>query len=112
MGFSSIKAPEYRIERISLTFKRVGRGSGFTGIDHTARSFRVFPGEGAHTAQLAQLVRALGATGYQGDMSFEVFNDDYLQMPLETVAARARRSAAWLTEEVLQSPAALAVVMR
>ena len=78
----------------------------------TARSFRVFPGEGAHTAQLAQLVRALGATGYQGDMSFEVFNDDYLQMPLETVAARARRSAAWLTEEVLQSPAALAVVMR
>ena len=45
-------------------------------------------------------------------MSFEVFNDDYLQMPLETVAARARRSAAWLTEEVLQSPAALAAVMR
>ena len=37
---------------------------------------------------------------YRGDYSFEVFNDDYQQMPLETVARRARRSALWLGESV------------
>ena len=40
--------------------------------------------------------------GYRGDYSFEVFNDDYQQMPLATVAARARRSALWLGEDVLR----------
>ena len=38
----------------------------------------------------------LDALGYRGDYSFEVFNDDYSQMPLPTVAERARRSAIWL----------------
>jgi hypothetical protein len=40
--------------------------------------------------------------GYRGDYSFEVFNDDYQQMPLPLVAERARRSAAWLAEDVLR----------
>ena len=40
--------------------------------------------------------------GYRGDYSFEVFNDDYQQMPLPMVAERARRSADWLGEEVLR----------
>jgi len=30
--------------------------------------------------------------GYRGDYSYEVFNDDYQQLPLATVAQRARRS--------------------
>ncbi|MBP6899212.1 MAG: sugar phosphate isomerase/epimerase [Burkholderiaceae bacterium] len=68
----------------------------------TARTFRVFPGEGVHSEQLAQLVRTLAAIGYRGDYSFEVFNDDYQQLPLPTVAARAQRSAQWLGEEVLR----------
>ena len=68
----------------------------------TARHFRVFPGEGVHSAEVAQWVTRLHALGYRGDYSFEVFNDDYQQMPLETVAARARKSALWLGEEVLQ----------
>lgn len=68
----------------------------------TARTYRVFPGEGVHTAQLVDLVRRLDALGYAGDYSFEVFNDDYLQMPLPMVAGRARRSALWLAEDVLQ----------
>jgi hypothetical protein len=29
--------------------------------------------------------------GYQGDYSFEVFNDDYQQMPMERVCARLLR---------------------
>ena len=56
----------------------------------TARHFRVFPGEGVHSEQVAELVTRLDALGYRGDYSFEVFNDDYQQMPLPTVAERAR----------------------
>jgi sugar phosphate isomerase/epimerase len=68
----------------------------------TARTFRVFPGEGVHSEALAELVLKLHQLGYRGDYSFEVFNDDYQQMPLETVAERARRAALWLGEDVLR----------
>ncbi len=68
---------------------------------NTARHFRVFPVEGVHSAQLADLVKRLDRLGYRGDYSFEVFNDDYQQIPLATAAARARRSAIWLGEDVL-----------
>ena len=68
----------------------------------TARTFRVFPGEGVHSEALAELVLRLQALGYGGDYSFEVFNDDYVQMPLPMVAQRARSSALWLGEDVLR----------
>ncbi|MDW5441455.1 sugar phosphate isomerase/epimerase family protein [Polaromonas sp. SM01] len=68
----------------------------------TARHFRVFPGEGVHSQALAALVTRLHELGYRGDYSFEVFNDDYQQMPLATVAQRAWRSALWLGEDVLR----------
>jgi len=68
----------------------------------TARHFRVFPGEGVHSDELGELVMRLDALGYRGDYSFEVFNDDYSQMPPATVAQRARRSAIWLGEDVLR----------
>ncbi|MGH8852397.1 MAG: sugar phosphate isomerase/epimerase family protein [Casimicrobiaceae bacterium] len=68
----------------------------------TARHFRVFPGEGVHSEALADLVTRLDRLGYLGDYSFDVFNDDYQQMPPATVAARARRSALWLGEDVLR----------
>jgi len=62
----------------------------------------VFPGEGVHSAEVADLVRRLDRIGYRGDYSFEVMNDDYQNMPLETVAARARASAKWVTDQVLR----------
>lgn len=68
----------------------------------TARHFRVFPGEGVHSEVLADVVKRLYQLGYRGDYSFEVFNDDYLQMPLPTVAARAFKSALWLGEDVMK----------
>ena len=71
----------------------------------TARTFRVFPGEGVHSAELASLVVALDRLGYRGDYSFEVFNDDYQQLPLPVVAERARRAAVWLAEDVLRRSA-------
>jgi sugar phosphate isomerase/epimerase len=67
---------------------------------NTARHFRVFPGEGVHSGELAELVRTLDRLGYRGDYSFEVFNDDYTQLPQAVVAARARRSVKWLTDQV------------
>ena len=68
----------------------------------TARTFRVFPGEGVHSDELVRLVVALDRLGYRGDYSFEVFNDDYQQLPLPVVAERARRAAVWLAEDVLR----------
>ena len=62
----------------------------------TARHYRVFPGEGVHSDQVADMVRRLDAMGYRGDYSFEVFNDDYRQLPLPMVADRARQSVKWI----------------
>lgn len=78
----------------------------------TARTFRVFPGEGVHSEQLVDLVLRLDRLGYRGDYSFEVFNDDYVQMPLPFVAERARKSALWLAEEVLRCSVPLSNQMR
>jgi len=66
----------------------------------TARHLRVFPGEGSHSDRLAELIRAVDGIGYQGDYSFEVFNDDYVQMPPSRVAERARRSLDWIVSRV------------
>ncbi len=68
----------------------------------TARTFRVFPGEGVHSEPLADFVLQLDQMGYQGDYSYEVFNEDYTQLPLDVVAARAARSTLWLAENVLR----------
>ena len=66
----------------------------------TARHFRVFPGEGLHSDEIAALVRRLDGRGYRGDYSFEVFNDDYRQVSPAIVAERARRSAKWIVDLV------------
>ena len=63
----------------------------------TARHSRVFPGEGVHSDKVAEMVRQLDEMGYRGDYSFEVFNDDYRQIPLPVVAERARASVKWIT---------------
>jgi sugar phosphate isomerase/epimerase len=75
----------------------------------TARTYRVFPGEGVHEEQLTGMLLALERIGYRGDYSFEVFNDDYQQMPPAFVAERARRSAVWLHDDVLHRPGALPI---
>ncbi|MES2102415.1 MAG: sugar phosphate isomerase/epimerase family protein [Pseudomonadota bacterium] len=68
----------------------------------TARHLRVFPGEGEHSTELSNLLRRLDRGGYRGDYSFEVFNDDYLQLSPEIVASRAHRAAKWVTDQVLR----------
>ena len=68
----------------------------------TASHFRVFPGEGAHSNGLAAFVSKLDSIGYRGNFSFDVYNDDFQQMPPDTVVQRARRAAEWLVETVLR----------
>lgn len=68
----------------------------------TARHLRVFPGEGEHSTELSDMLRRLSRAGYGGDYSFEVFNDDYLQLSPDIVAGRAHRSAKWVTDQVLR----------
>ena len=77
--WNAVRTPEERIE--------------------TARHLRVFPGEGVHSAELSRMIRMIDQSGYRGDWSFEVFNDDYVQMPSEIVAARARDSAMWVAAQ-------------
>ena len=79
---------------------------------NTARHFRVFPGEGVHSEQVADMVLRLDRLGYRGDYSFEVFNDDYQQMRTNVVAERALRSAQWLGETILQRSVPLPGAMR
>ena len=78
----------------------------------TARTFRVFPGEGVHSEALADLVPKLDRLGYDGDYSFEVLNDDYLNLPLPVVAERALKSDVWLAEDVLRRSTPLPDAMR
>jgi len=78
----------------------------------TARTFRVFPGAGVHSDALIDMVLRLDKIGYQGDYSFEVFNEDYVNLPLELVCERAQRSAAWLAEGVLRRSTPLPGAMR
>ena len=52
--------------------------------------------------ELAAILRRLERIGYRGDIGFLVFNDDYHQLPQEDVLEHARRSAKWVTDQVLR----------
>jgi sugar phosphate isomerase/epimerase len=62
----------------------------------TARHRRVFPSEGNHSAAIVDLVERIERTGYGGDYSFDVVNDDYAHLPAGAVAARGRKAGLWL----------------
>lgn len=61
----------------------------------------MFPSEGNHSPKVAEIVRRIDATGYAGDWTFEVFNDDYLRLPVADVTARARRAVQWTAENAV-----------
>lgn len=73
----------------------------------TARGMRVFPGQGAHSEALADLVMRLARLGYQGDYNLDVSNHDHAQLPAARVAEQAARSARWLNDDVLHRAASL-----
>ncbi len=55
-----------------------------------SRHFRLFPGQGG--LDVAGFLRAVAASGYQGPVSLEVFNDDFRAAPARLVARDALRS--------------------
>lgn len=73
---------------------------------------QVFPGEGAHSEQIAALVLRLAGLGFGGDWSFDVANDEHWQLPPPLVAQRARAAAEWLGEDVLRRSVPLPGRMR
>jgi sugar phosphate isomerase/epimerase len=66
------------------------------------QSLRVLPGDGTHREALAALVISLHRLGYRGSYNLAAFNGDYAAMPPHHVAQRARGSALWLGQDVLQ----------
>ncbi|AMW14078.1 4-hydroxyphenylpyruvate dioxygenase [Streptomyces qaidamensis] len=63
-----------------------------------SRHYRCFPGQGGF--DVAGLVRHVLATGYDGPLSLEVFNDVFRQSEAGPTAVDARRSLLLLQEEV------------
>lgn len=59
-----------------------------------SRHHRVFPGEGAW--DLADLLARVAATGYDGPVSLEVFNDSFRQADTDRIAVDGLRSLRWL----------------
>ena len=80
----------------------VDRGALVRGAHGHGAALPRLPGRGGAQHAIADLVIRLDRLGYRGDYSFEVFNDDYQQIPLDTVAHRAEKSAQWLAETILQ----------
>ncbi|MFD8224814.1 bifunctional sugar phosphate isomerase/epimerase/4-hydroxyphenylpyruvate dioxygenase family protein [Streptomyces massasporeus] len=67
-----------------------------------SRHYRCFPGQGGF--DVAGLVRQVLATGYDGPLSLEVFNDVFRQADAGPTAVDARRSLLVLQESVGRAP--------
>lgn len=67
-----------------------------------SRHYRCFPGQGGF--DVAGLVRRVLATGYDGPLSLEVFNDVFRQAEAGPTAVDARRSLLLLQEAVGEAP--------
>ncbi len=63
-----------------------------------SRHHRLFPGEG--TFDLTRFVTCVLATGYDGPLSLEVFNDTFRQTDPGHTAVHALRSLLWLQDKV------------
>jgi 4-hydroxyphenylpyruvate dioxygenase len=67
-----------------------------------SRHHRLFPGEGAF--DLPTFVAHVLATGFDGPLSLEVFNDTFRQTDPDRTAVHALRSLVWLQDKVAALP--------
>ena len=74
-----------------------------------SRHFRCMPGEG--DLDVAAFMRAVGATGYEGPLSLEIFNDQFRAAHPGTIARDGYRSLVALMDDVrrLEPPSAIAL---
>jgi len=70
------------------------------GMDllYWSRHFRNMPGQG--DLDVTGFMRAVAATGYDGALSLEVFNDQFRGASPRTIAADGQRSLRWLMDQV------------
>jgi len=72
-----------------------------------SRHFRCFPGQG--DLPLVDFMTAVRATGYRGDLSLEIFNDQFRAGSPRTVAIDGQRSLAFLMDQLRERDAPAAV---
>ena len=75
------------------------------GVLSWSRHHRLFPGEGAF--DLSTFVAHVLATGFDGPLSLEVFNDTFRQTDPDRTAVHALRSLVWLQDKVAALPDAV-----
>ena len=63
-----------------------------------SRHFRCFPGQG--DMPLLDFMGAVAATGYQGDLSLEIFNDQFRAGSPRSVAVDGQRSLVYLMDQL------------
>jgi 4-hydroxyphenylpyruvate dioxygenase len=68
-----------------------------------SRHFRCFPGQGDFP--LVDFMAAVQATGYRGDLSLEIFNDQFRAGSPRTVAVDGQRSLAFLMDQLRERDA-------
>src|SRR5690606_2935842 len=71
-----------------------------------SRHFRSMPGEG--DLPVVDFTRAIVATGYDGPLSLEIFNDQFRSGSPRTIAQDGHRSLVFLMDQVRQAEPALA----
>jgi 4-hydroxyphenylpyruvate dioxygenase len=77
-----------------------------TDVLSHSRHYRCFPGQGEF--DLTGFMRAALASGYNGTISLEIFNDEFRSAPARANAVDAMRSLLWLEEQVRVAPAGAA----
>lgn len=77
------------------------------GMDllYWSRHFRNMPGEG--DLPVVDFMRAVAATGYDGPLSLEIFNDQFRGGSAEGIARDGHRSLVWLADQVLRAEPSL-----
>jgi 4-hydroxyphenylpyruvate dioxygenase len=72
-----------------------------------SRHYRNMPGEG--DLPVVEFMRAVAATGYEGPLSLEIFNDQFRGGSPKTIAADGHRSLVYLMDQVARAEPAIAL---
>jgi 4-hydroxyphenylpyruvate dioxygenase len=72
-----------------------------------SRHFRCFPGQG--DLPVVEFMRAVMATGYDGEFSLEIFNDEFRAGSPRSVAVDGQRSLVYLMDQLRDAPGAAAL---
>ena len=72
-----------------------------------SRHFRNMPGQG--DLPVVDFMRAVAATGYDGQLSLEIFNDQFRGGSPKSIAVDGRRSLVYLMDQVARAEPGIAI---